>query len=156
MTVVPLSEALVLHVAENMRASDRAEIAAMSAGGVLNPAELAAHCAASRWGGVVMHDGQPAVAMGGIEAWPGTASVWMFATDAWSRCWRTAVRWMRDTLAAVARRDGVTCFFVFAIEGRPEVERMLRGVGFKRRGIVPYFGAGGEAFAVWSRAGSAR
>lgn len=155
MTVVPLSEELVLHVAQHMRASDRAEIAAMSPCGELAPAALAAEAVArSRWGGVVMHEGQPAVAIGAIETWPGTVSVWMFATDAWSRCWRSAVRWMRGQVPATFTGGGVTCAFVFAVEGRDDVARLLRAVGFVRRGIIPQFGADNTAFAVWSWKGA--
>lgn len=154
MTVVPLTEELVRAVAEQMRASDRAEIGALSPGGQVAPAALAAECARSRWGAVVLHEGRPAVAFGMIPAWPGAASCWMFATDAWASCWRSAVRGMRDTLAAAM--PGLNCAFVFADAGRPDVARLLTGIGFIRRGIVPRFGAGGESFALWSRTGGAR
>lgn len=149
--VVALSEDLVRHVAERMRASDRAEIGAMSWPAAA-PADLAREaCTRSRYGAVVLDDaGRPAVALGAVETWPGTFSVWLFATDAWAGCWRAAVRWLRQHLRPTLRGLGGGCAFVFAADGRAEVERMLRGLGFVRRGVVPQFGAGGERFALWS------
>jgi hypothetical protein len=156
-TVVALSEVLVAEVAANMRASDAAEVGAVSWPGETTPAALAAAAVQrSRYGAVVLDAaGRPAVAMGAIECWPGTFNVWLFATDAWASCWRAAVRWLRRHLPAGMQASGAGCAFVFAAEGRPEVARMLGALGFKRRGVVPRFGRGGEPFALWSVTGSA-
>lgn len=156
-SVHPLSAAGVLHVAQHMRASDRAELWAVSPDGCDAPDVLAAGLhERSRWGAVVHVDGKPAVAMGAIPCWPGTVAVWLFATDAWPRAWRATLRWLREHLPATMRASRTDCAFVFAATGRGEVERFLRAVGFVRRGIVPQFGRGGEPFALWSVAGNAR
>lgn len=154
-TVVALSEVLVAEVAANMRASDVAEVSAVSWSDEVQPAALAAEaCRRSRFGAVVLDaSGRPAVALGAMECWPGTFNVWLIATDAWASCWRATVRWLRRHLADGLR--SANCCFVFAAEGRPEVARMLAALRFKRRGVVPRFGRGGEPFALWSVTGGA-
>ena len=153
-TIVPLYAEGVRHVIEHMRATDRAEVWAVSAEGADAPAALAPQAfEASRWGAVAAVDGRPAVAMGAIECWPGTAAMWLLATDDWRHCWRNVLRWVREHLPATMRGCGVGCAFVYAIEGRPEVHRFLRACGFVRRGVVPAFGRDRQSFALWSVTG---
>lgn len=157
LSIIPLEEALVFQVAANMRASDVVEVGAMSPAGVVRPADLAREaCDRSRFGAVAVLDGEPAAAWGAMETWPGTWSVWLIATDAWPRVWRAVVRWVRSHMAAQMQAARAQCLFVFALHGREDAARLLKALGFKARGVVPKFGAGGEPFILWSRTGGAR
>lgn len=153
--IVPLYPDGVAEVFTHMRASDRAEVLAVSQP-TADLTQMGRDAASrSRWGAVALVDGKPAAAFGAIEAWPGAAAVWLIATDEWASCWRAVARWMRAHIPAIMRDGNLGTAFVFAIEGREEVGRLLRGVGFEHRGAVPRFGRGGETFALWSRTGEA-
>lgn len=149
--IVALTISAAMRVATSMRPEDEREIRA-SVGPSWEPV------AWSRWlcdlPGVayaIVGTGGVAVAMGGLAVdGAGRGSAWFVATrrlgERWARvdAHRLALRLRRDALRRSLHR--VT---VVGIEGRPDVHRWLRRLGFAVEGTHPGMGAGGETFRTY-------
>ena len=155
MTARPLSLGAVLHVAERMRAQDRAEIFARAWPGLDTPDALAMEVmrtAMQGWGATI-HDtaGLPVAAMGLSPLWPGCVSAWMFATDAWRSVWRAAYRHARDVLFPTMAAAGVWRMQCHSLASHRDAHRFLLALGFAPEGGPVPMGRGREMFIPFAR-----
>lgn len=149
--VTDLDTIEALSIADRMRASDRAEVFAVSA--AAGPRQWARQvCALPGVGLMVLaSDGDP-VAMGGGIVMGHLAGLWFVATDRIDEpavrvdCHRLALRLHRDLFAQGVRRCQVQ-----PMERNREVARWLDRLGYGLEGVHPGHGKNGETFTTWGK-----
>lgn len=139
-----------MHIADHMRASDRAEVLAVTAADTVRN-WIRGVCRLPGVGLMVVADGEP-VAMGGGLVFGHMAGMWFVATD---RIAEPAVRIDCHRLALESHRllakQGVRRCQVVAFEGNREIPGWLGRMGYMKEGIHPGYGRQGETFCTWAK-----
>lgn len=97
MIVGPQTPERLLHVVRNLREADRDEIYALREH--RDPQRIVAEVMArAQFAWVMDWRGEPTVALGGTEMWPGVWSIHCFGTDNWSRLALPLTKFVRRTM----------------------------------------------------------
>lgn len=144
--IVPPTLHGLLYVAHNMREWDRREI--MATRWTDSPEQLAVDCWSARntaW--MAVAGDRPAAVVGAIERWPGSWSVWMFATDEFPKVGLSMTRLVVRNIIPGLRGAGARRADCMSMDGHTAAHRWLETLG-ARRHLQPFtrYGKDGETF----------
>jgi hypothetical protein len=139
----------VMHVAANMRESDRSEIFASRWNDSL--VDLASDCMWSHMCWVAFLD-EPIAVIGASPMHPGAWNVFMFATDRFQEIAFELTKFIRRVIIKTLRECGANHAQCYSIEDHKDAHRWLEMLGAKSV-PVPSFGKNGEDFRLymWTR-----
>lgn len=146
MTMRALNLADLVAVGRAMRDADRREIFAtrFDEDAVLLAEDL---LAADPVGAVIAAaDGTAVAALGGIEMWPGSWSLWMYATDRWPEVARATTRFAGEVLWPSLLGLGLRRGECRSALDHTVAHRWLSYLGGEVEAIYPAYGKGGETF----------
>lgn len=153
MRAVPLSRPMVEDVFARRREVDRREYAVLTPTGS-DAGHAEALVAVSRFGAAILDDsGSPQAVIGVVPAGtPDAWLCWMCATDAWADVWRTAYRWVCETLepALLACGDVRRVTALVAAANLP-AQRFMRAWGFEPEGVHRAVGSDGSDWITMAR-----
>lgn len=149
--VLDLHPLAAVHIAERMRASDRAEVLAVSPIRDLETWARRVVACAGVAKAAIASDGE-AVAMGGGMLVGHLAAVWFVATP---RIEEPAVRVTCHRMALIAHRElaahGVRRCQAVAAADNLAIAPWLERMGYRREGVHPAYGRDGETFTTWAK-----
>lgn len=149
MQLAPLTYEAVLYVAENMREWDKREIYATR--WTDDPADLARQCLLvpdfSWIGGV---DGEPIAAFGGVPMHPGVWSMWMFATDKFTKIRISLTKMAKRSIIPALVAQGAHRLECFSMEGHDVAHRWLESFGARPERLIPAYGRNRENFICYA------
>lgn len=133
-------------VARDMREADRREIFATRFDE--DALALAEDLMASEPVGAIVAaaDGAAVAALGGIEMWPCTWSLWMFATERWPEVAKETTRFAKSVLWPALLRLGLKRGECRSAVDHETAHRWLSFLGGDVEAFYPAYGKGGETF----------
>lgn len=138
----------LLWICENLRERDRQEIFALQHVDDARAVADRAYCSPlSRVG--LASDGEPAVAFGAFELWPGVWSVFLFGTDRFRDAGWFVARHIRARVLPLLLGAGAHRAQCYALVGHNSAEDFIRRMGGKEEAYLEGFGRDGEDFRLF-------
>lgn len=135
-----------LYVAENMRESDREELAAVRWDDA-DPNAIALDCEKSNIFTYIAYSGDdPVAVVGAMGMGPGVMSVFMFATKRLPEIGLGITRWVRRQFVPFLEEAGVHRAECHTLATHEDSHKWLRLFGMIEEAAVPGFGKNGELF----------
>lgn len=149
MRVLPLRPGPVGQVLYNLRAADRAELAATLWN--FDSGVIASAACEARFGFVALaDDGTPVAVAGAQELWPGVFQVGLFATPRWPEVARGVTRAILRDLRPALVAAGAHRAQAFSHAGHEEAHRWLLRLGARCEARLGGWGRGGEDFLLFA------
>lgn len=142
----------VLHIAENLRPRDKAELFATHYGE--DPHTLANEAVAAgsfKWATYL--NGTPVAVVGAFPRWPHVWTAWAYGTPDWPKTAITLTRHVRRFMLPALYNSGAIRVDAMALDANTDACRWLEGLGAKREFVLDNYGKAGEKFVsyVWTR-----
>jgi hypothetical protein len=147
--LLPFYEPLAMHVARNMRPSDREEVMATRYGD--DPSALVediAQVPGFSW--VALRDDEPCAVIGAQPLWPGVWSVYAFGTDRWRSVVLLLTRHVRRFMIPGLVDHGAHLAFCWSHAAHTEAHAWLKTLGAAEEAPLPAWGRGREDFVLFA------
>lgn len=153
MKLVDFTPEMVAHVARNMRPADRVEVHATRWDDDDDQLarEVMSYPTRLRW--IACHKDEPVAVIGAVNLWPGSFSVFMFATDNIRHIGLDLTRFAKYSMIPMLLDMGGWRGEARSMASHTEAHRWLEALGAKRESTLRCYGKNGEDFYnyVWTR-----